>query len=450
VKTSLLFTFALLCTEVGLPPNQKAFAQTTSLDVVIALAKHKLEQDQRRAYEMLSLKPKTYSKEELAKSQREADQKILAGFSKFPQVRAADIETLKAKLIQARQALSKIPEPTQYDDIGTYETIQITLTQITDRVQAYQKGHPTKPKVLPPLRQLVVGTVPTRDINAQMQRINPGEEDKSRRVYLIEVDAGLLQFAQVFSNILAKIVMPVEPRGHFFGFSLKRDDVEQYVQGHPLIQHEFNELIRTYLVRGVPYVTSEFRPEELEEPYATLSSLLYRSMVVYTLAHELGHVIDDQAGSQLPMDLEIPEAWRHEYSADYWAVVLSLMVMGHNTTMEAAVLGARQFFACYDLIERGISTVTTGQESYRAIGNHPPANKRKERITAYVLASLRNYWNLEPSSLDDVHQLINSSESLESATDVLWLGVRPSLLDLHYDKAQLAPGWKSPNPVETP
>ncbi len=322
MKTHLFFLFTFLCAAVALLPTQKASAQTTSLDASIALARYRLEQDQQRAYAKLGLKPKTYSKEQLKRNQRDADEKVLAGLSKFPQVTAADIDKLKAKLIETRTKLSQISAPTQSEDIGTYQIVQTILMQITDGVEAYQKEHPTKPKLLPPIRQLVVGTVPASDINAETTLINFGEKDKSRRVYLIEVDAGFLHFAEVFSDILAKIVMPVEPRGRFFGFSLKRDDVDTYVQSHPLIQHEFNELIRTYLTRGVPYVTSEFHSEELEEPYATLSSMFYRMMVVYTLGHELGHVIDFQGGPRLPMDAETPEAWRREYSADYWAMLL--------------------------------------------------------------------------------------------------------------------------------
>jgi hypothetical protein len=172
-------------------------------------------------------------------------------------------------------------------------------------------------------------------------------------------------------------------------------------------------------------------------------------MLVYALGHELGHVIDDQNSLRSAGNKELPEGWSDEYSADSWGVTLSLMAMGHGSTIETAVLGTRQYFACYDLIERGISTISTGEDFYRANTGHPPANKRKERITTYVLSALRSYWNLQPSSIEDFNQLVESSQSLESAAEELWLHAKPDLIDLHKEKARLAPAWKVLIPIQT-
>jgi hypothetical protein len=145
---------------------------------------------------------------------------------------------------------------------------------------------------------------------------------------------------------------------------------------------------------------------------------------------------------------ELPVGWSEEFSADGWAVTLSLMAMGRDTPIELAVLGTRLYFAFYDLVERGISLVTTGRDIFRADTTHPPAYRRKERITRYTLTTLRSFWGQEPTSIRDFDQLVRSSQLIESAIDVLWERAKPGLLDMYRKNAQLASGWKPLIPAQ--
>jgi hypothetical protein len=124
------------------------------------------------------------------------------------------------------------------------------------------------------------------------------------------------------------------------------------------------------------------------------------------------------------------------------------MAMGRDTPIELAVLGTRLYFAFYDLVERGISLVTTGRDIFRADTTHPPAYRRKERITRYTLTTLRSFWGQEPTSIRDFDQLVRSSQLIESAIDVLWERAKPGLLDMYRKNAQLASGWKPLIPAQ--
>ena len=242
-------------------PNEVVWAAHDSavIDALILKARQQLEMDQQIAYSRAGSHPKSFTKEQIDRLSRAADDRLLAALSRFPSVSEADLKGIKVKLSAARTTLDRMSPPTKYEDLLRYRVIQTVLKQISDGASEFKKQHPNIPPIMPSLQQIVVGTVPSGYVNASTQPINPDELDKSHRVYLIEFDAGLLKFAEVFSGMLARIAAPADPTGKFLVVDLNQAEVEKYLQAHPTITQDFDELMHVYLTRGGPFLATQFQ-----------------------------------------------------------------------------------------------------------------------------------------------------------------------------------------------
>lgn len=440
-------TVALACGVLLLLASASASGQS-SVDAAIEQAKRKLENVQRNTYAILGRTPKSYSKTELDLLDREADERLVASLAQFPQTTQADIARIMAKIAEARKDLGNLGLPTKYENPVLYRTIQTVVLQIFKGTEEFRKSHPDVPVLLPDLRQIVIGTKPGDSPNASVGPVNPDEKDKSRRVYGITIDTGLLRFAEVFSDIIIRLASPAEPRGRLLGLDLNPEEVRARLDRQPEITREFHNVISAYLLHGGAFLALDFQSRESEEPYATSAAMMYRWILVFSMAHELGHVIYDQYNLYETEDSELPAGWSEEFFADGWAMALSLMAMGRNMNIEFAILGAGLYFDFYDLVERGVSLVTTGQDVFRANSTHPPAYRRKEKIPRYTLTALRRFWGKEPASIRDFDQIVRSSRLIDSAIDVLWERAKPGMLELYRKNAQLAPGWKPLIPAQ--
>lgn len=408
-----------------------------------ATAQKLLEGLQQKAYSQIGSFPKQYNEKELAAAQHRSDKRLLAAMSKFPGATKTGIDKVRRDIASARQSLGHPPLPTKYEDRRSYETMLVIANQIEVKVAEFRRSHPLLPSPVPSRSQIVFGTLPSGNVEAFMYLVNPLERDKSKQVFLVIFESGLMRFAEILSDVIVRALPQSDPQGTFLTLDTDKTAVEKRLDLNPDVTRDFYDALSAYLLKGGPYMSATYEAKELTEPYATFGALLYRSTLVFAMGHEYGHVIFSQNRDYLKIDPHWPKGWHEEFFADGWGVTLSLMAAGSQTDLELTVLGARFFFLCFDLIERGISMIQTGQDIYRAKTDHPPANRRAERISRYVLTALREYWNLEPESLNDFNDLIDRSENLDSIAGILWDRIKPKLLKLHNDGARIAPSWNA-------
>jgi hypothetical protein len=403
----------------------------------IERATNSLEERQRTLYTQLGWRPKHYSRDELEKINQLENEQLLATLATFPGITKSDIDHFRTRLAERNKALGEIRLPTPYEDPFSYQVIRIAATQIDAAVKEFQKADSSLPDKALTVPEIVFGTLPTGEVDASTELVNP-RDDQSQHVYLVIFETGFFKFAQAFSDIVARAI-PTSKDGKFQVMDLNRTAVEKHLDVHPEIVADFEALMRAYLIQGGPYVSATYRTPELPEPYATLSGFLYRSALVFALGHEYGHVMFSE--NDLTVNTRLPMGWSEEYFADGWGVTLSMLTAGRNTNLEMTIFGARFFLSCFDMIERGISVVSTGQDSYRAKTRHPPAEKRKEKIPRYVLSTLRRLWNIEPDSPEKFDRMLGSTANIDIVLGTLWERIEPDLLKLHNQGARLAPSW---------
>jgi hypothetical protein len=416
----------------------------------MARARSALEEEQRQAYAVTGRAPKAYAKEDLERANREAraaDEEVLAGLTRFPGTTEAEIQRLRAQLSERRRQLEAVKRPTRFEDPVLYTTIQIIMGQMNAAAGEFQKSHPGSPRVMPDLRRVLVGTLPSGSINASETVVNPDEATAPCRVYRVLLDTGFLQFAEAFSSMLVRPLAPAEAKGRFLGVDLNSGAVESYLDAHAEIAVEFERLLRSYLLQGYPVLAAGTAAAARQEPAATIAAMMYRAMIIFALGHELGHVVYAQHELREPPGQQLPGGWSEEYFADGWGVMLCMVAAGRNIPVEFAILGASLYFICYDLIERGVSLVSTG-EDYRASAGHPPAHLRRGRIPRYVVAVLHDFFNKEPASSRDLDGLVAPARNVEAAMDSLWRRVKPGVRRLYLDKVRLAPSWRGLVPAE--
>jgi len=417
-------------------------SNSSSAKPPIATAQKLLEGLQLNAYSQLGGFPKQYSEKDLESARRESDERLLAAMSKFPGADKNRIEKLRRDLAAARQSLGHPPLPTKYENRFAYETMLTIANQIEVKAAEFRRTHPSLPSVLPSKSQIVFGTLPSGQVGAYTYVLNSIEKDKANQVFLIVFESGLMRFAEVMSRTLIRALPQADPKGAFLSLTTDRAAVEKQLDLDPEIVRDFYDVVSSYVLKGGPYLSTT-PALELSEPYESFATLLYRSSLLFAMGHEYGHVIFIQNRDDMKIDPHWPKGWQEEFFADGWGITLSLIAAGSNTDLESTVLGARFFFLCFDIIERAISMIQTGLDVYRAKTDHPPANRRAERISRYVLASLRDFWNLEPQSLNDFNKLMDESENLDTVAGILWERISPKLRKLHSDGAPIVPSWNA-------
>jgi hypothetical protein len=399
-----------------------------------------LERDQSKAWTALRRKPPRPSAQVLAQRKRLDEEELFRSLATFPGVTAADLQAVRRNLEEKQAHLKELPPPTESEDIESYRTMMIVVGQMVDASRRFEAaGHRfTEPLINP--ERIVFGTIPG-EVNASSQTV-----DKACRVYRITLNSGLLQFAKAFSGMLVRALPPAKPLGNLLGVEMSQDAVETYLDAHPEVTRAFTALMTSYLRDGIPGAETENEP--LREPYATLAAMMYRSMLVFALGHELGHVTNDEAPIQWLSTGSDGLPQNEEYVADAWAVMLSIVAAGQHMQVDGALLGAAVYFACYDLLEKGASLLTTGYDFRRAAeGDHPAAYRRLEHLPLYGFAVLREYYHETPASVTDFNQLLGGMRNVDGVAHALWSRALPALRQLYIDKVPLSPVWSAIAPA---
>lgn len=323
--------------------------------------------------------------------------------------------------------------PSPYEDPKTYLEMAIVADQIEEGiVTAF--GSPIVP-------HLLFGSLPTGEIQAHAERMEWGNE------YLVTFESGLFQFADIFSSVAVQALpSPEAAASGWMTIEINRDAIKRHLEAEPAIANNLVEAMVAYLQGGAPQLGRVRTQRPLAEPYQSLAASLYRKILLFSLAHEYGHVV--AMDQNLSADNKLPASWSREIAADGWGVMFSMTAAGGGPRNIATSLWEMKFFlACFDFLERGRRTLATGSDyAADSESDHPPNALRLRYFPNHVRAVAKRFHGGPlPASSEQLEGEIRSTEKLDAVLDELWNQVRPMLLSLH--DAGVRPGamWKEPN-----
>lgn len=210
----------------------------------------------------------------------------------------------------------------------------------------------------------------------------------------------------------------------------------------PEVLRHFQEVLIAYVAVGRPGVAP---PYILAEPWATVAAQLARSMRLFVLGHEYGHLLaphrTSTSASMLPGGLEVTELrylWAQELEADSWGLRLMVGVEGRaNRARPAAVdfpfryWGADFYFSCHQVL-RGALSILSGQA--QPARTHPPPEVRRENLRAELFE-----W-FPPEQAEPAIEL---ADALDGVLRVLWEESKGAIYRYHQSGVSAGPTWAS-------
>jgi hypothetical protein len=349
----------------------------------------------------------------------------LAGVSPRYQTEFADssIDTLRK--------LKEIKLPTRYEDPLFYQLMLELSDNIREALNFLYKGD-TRSNVTLPL----FGTLPMGDINARSISLSMIDE------YLLVFEDQLFVFCNLLSKLLA-IAFPIKSirqvqgrRDPHVTFSTDYNDIEKNISENKQIQQRFQELVLAYLLKGRPSSAPRYL---LDRQYVQRAFTLRRSMELFILGHEYGHVIfnhhkDPPVVSNIGGQKvnEIKHSWMQEFEADSLGLVLTIAALKqHGIDFYLSCEGAELFFSAIDIISRGRSIINTGQEENRSkdTGSHPPPANRRMTLRELV----KRLYGDRAADLGII---------VEKTINKLWEKTRPALYEQYQIGQMLDPRWQ--------
>jgi hypothetical protein len=316
----------------------------------------------------------------------------------YPAVDIKDIEN------QAR-AMFKIECPTRFQDPLGYSMLSAVCDQIET---AARKLSLTLPITLPPRPH--VGTLPVGSVNAMTIAV-PGSDE-----CLVVFETDLVVFAIALSKAIARAMYIGRGQDGKPAIFFKSSDLREIVRHDETIFLRFIETVVAYLVLGTPSAAPMYEPD-LKSDF--IAKHLSDSMQLFIMGHEYAHIMLGHLNSRkvkaplggLEID-KIERDWKQEFDADGWGLVLMLHAMqAKGMDLALSYWGADFFFSCYEIIERGLSLLSTGSESQQLDSSHPPASERRKLLREGI------------AQLPDAALALELAIKLQVLVEAIWKGV---------------------------
>lgn len=373
-----------------------------------------LENLQEHAYSHFGKLQKEISEEEVLKTKNEIFEEIFDKMSPF--ISPEKLAALKEKT--GKEIFYEIELPTRFENPSSYRIILDLRKEIEEASKDLSISIPI---------ELVVGTLPTGQVNARVIKI-PSNGD-----FVVVFESGFFTFANLLAKATIKAMPFIGTENDKLSFST---DWDGSVNSDAL--RRFQEVIIAYLLHGQPNAAP---PYLIDYPHQRLTNILRNSMELFVIGHEYGHVIGGhfstgQKTSAFLIGNEVNEiiySWQQEFEADAWGLQLMLHAMmkkGHDLSL--SFWGADFFFSCIDVVERSTSIIRTGELKNQPLGSHPPAKARREALRKVLKRSL---------SEDQTKGPIDLGMKLERIMEELFNRTRPILRRCYDNKQKLSPIW---------
>ncbi|MBK5544722.1 SEC-C domain-containing protein [Pseudomonas sp. TH04] len=302
-----------------------------------------------------------------------------------------------SELADLKRTLEETVLPTRYDSVSAFNLIN-GLVEEVKRAAAELGADIT----LFPL----YATVPTGRVNATAVNI-PG----ASKPFLL-FDGQLLTFCHLISKIYATSFVTTK-NGDMRSFSTDLSTITKKISAHPEIVSRLAGVLTAFIRTGRPATSKPF-PVDLDS--IGLVECLRKSMEIFVIAHEFGHVYAGHLNNFLPMnafpsDSNVSPQHKKEYEADYIGLVLTLAVLtkeGYDVAL--SIIGVKLFFSILDLANRYADFIKSGVKKKfvsTPSDSHPSNEQRRIAIDLGLNAlKLENEEILRSKSLCEVFDKI--------------------------------------------
>jgi hypothetical protein len=212
-------------------------------------------------------------------------------------------------------------------------------------------------------RRPVVGTLPTRDLNAQALPGPPGEG------HIIVFESGIFSYTSLLAKIAAWALNIT-----FDGDSLhvlQPPEIPAHVATHPQILQMFADLAFSQAILGTSIYAVQF---EVPPAHDRIAAHLSGCVNTFILAHEYAHVILGHTGVHAVGSAKHEQ----EYEADAMAFDITAEAWRQPWAHAAATL----FLSGAAAIARANAVFITGTAEVPPSETHPPLSERQGRINA--------------------------------------------------------------------
>ena len=308
-----------------------------------------------------------------------------------------------ARIAEYLAKYGNVQPPTPYEDPNLYAV----LLEMSDSIEAAltSRGFPTPPRLL-------LGTLPTGTLNALTFPVLRTKE------HIIIFERGLFDFAFQMSKIAAVVFPAIDPMRGSFSAEV---NVERGVEAHPEILEQLNRVLHAYLVLGDPRRIPSYK---IDNSRVMTAVLLLRSMELFALGHEYGHIVarhGDNLGPNPSPDASVRYSWDGEYGADRVGLSLMHSVMGGPLVL--TFWGAVNFFVCLEVFDRCRSILTTGAFDPKATSpTHPPNLARGQQLRTVIR---------EDRAGAETEKAIKLANQLDSFWSRMWQIAEPQWLAMH-------------------
>jgi hypothetical protein len=376
-----------------------------------------LESLQQNAYSQRGIDPKRrYSDPEAMKLCFENAEKLAAAWAEGQDGQAELRRVTKEHLRDViENATSKYDNPFLMQSTGTL------AGQIEESAAKLDLHLPSRP---------LLGTMPLGDINAFTVVVPSTDE------YLVIFENEMFHFAHLAAKAIAELV-PMKRKEDSMLFSLNASDVERELEARPEAIDRFAQLVVAYLATGLPGAAP---PWLQSTSRSALSTLLRRSIGLFVVGHEYGHIIANHLGNRsrvssvagaepgMSPDVKIADhvvySWKQEIEADILGLELMLDAMASTkVSLSLRYFGADFYFSLMALLRRGRNMLARGDEDDEEptlfSSSHPPAELRREAIRNVIKDSF-------PAEVSEMPLAIGNH--LAVLLELLWSQIRPQII----------------------
>jgi hypothetical protein len=328
-----------------------------------------------------------------------------------------------SELTDLKKTLTGVVLPTRYDSVAAFNL----LNELVDDVKQAAVHLGLNIDLFP-----LHATVPIGEVNAMAVNL-PG----ASKPFLL-FDGQLMTFCHLISKIYATSFVG-KKNGDTGSYSTDISTIKKRLSTHPVIVERLAGVLTAYIRTGRPGTS---KPFAVDQESIGLSNCLRKSMELFIVAHEFGHVYAGHLSNlpmhAIPQDSSIPWEHRKEYQADYIGLLLTLIVLGKEGYDTAvSIMGIKLFFSILDLTDRYSKFIELGAKKSVSTTTHShPSNEQRSIAIDMGLTALQI-----PSE-----QITNSkklSEVFDGITSLFWQAlIRPKKKTGRNDKCLCESGLK--------
>jgi hypothetical protein len=288
------------------------------------------------------------------------------------QAREKELKALKKLVERNMKKIQATTVPTNYQEKFLFSILKEYAEIVVSIAKEFNLQIPKK---------IVIGTLPTGDVNALAIRVPSGG-------IIVALDYGLFLFIHLLAKAVSEFFPERKDKNNKIAFSTKDEDISRSLSANKEWHIRFVEVLLAYVVLSNPMFARQYFQKGPAR--FMLSSVIRDSAEFFVVAHEYSHLILDHSAietlrqrnllGQVHID-EIVRNWKDELAADNLALQMTLAFgQRHGYDLALSYVGIDFLFSCMEIVEQasGLEPSVT----------HPPAGDRREHLREWLLHNL--------------------------------------------------------------